>query len=116
MRSFQKQAMMKQQVYINILARQSGVDYSALINFETILVNMDEAKALTKNNQLVKTNQNQVRRCRCGYIKYLRMTSNYCPTFLSKGQKLAFSMGLSLSKIKKSSEYVAAEEEVNSLG
>ena len=67
---------MKQQVYINILARQSGVDYSALINFETILVNMDEAKALTKNNQLGKINQKQGRRCRCGSIKHLQIPSN----------------------------------------
>ena len=37
MRSFHKQAMMKQKIYENILARQSGVDYSPRIRFEKLL-------------------------------------------------------------------------------
>ena len=47
MRAFHIQEMMKQQIYDNILARQSGVDYSPGIHFQTSLVNMGESKALT---------------------------------------------------------------------
>ena len=52
MRAVHKQAMMKQQIYENILARRSGIYYSAGIRFQASLVNTDEAKSLTKNNQL----------------------------------------------------------------
>ena len=51
LRAFHKQAMIKQKIYENILARQSGVDYSPRIQFQTSLINMDKSKAITMNNQ-----------------------------------------------------------------
>ena len=51
LRALHKQAMIKQKIYENILASKSGMDYSPGIKFQTILINMDEAKALTMNNQ-----------------------------------------------------------------
>ena len=54
MRAFHNKAMMKQKMYKNMIVKQMGVDYSIVILFQTSLVNMDEAKALTKNNQLEK--------------------------------------------------------------
>ena len=51
LRAFHKQAMIKQQIYNNMLARRSGMDYSQGIHFQTSLVNMEEAKELTMNNQ-----------------------------------------------------------------
>ena len=47
--------MIKQQIYKNILARRSGMDYSPGIQFQTSLVNMDKAKALTMNNKPEKS-------------------------------------------------------------
>ena len=71
MRASHKQAIMKQRIYKNIIERQSRMDYSPGICFETILVNMYKAKALTKINQPEKSNQKQQIRCRYGSIKYL---------------------------------------------
>ena len=51
MRTFHDQAMMKQKIYKNILARRSGMNYSQGIRFFKSLVNMEEAKLLTKKNQ-----------------------------------------------------------------
>ena len=48
LRAFHKQAMIKQQIYYNMLARRSGMDYSPGIQFETSIINMEEAKELTK--------------------------------------------------------------------
>ena len=39
--SFHKQAMIKQQIYGNILARRSGVDYIPGIQFQTSLISID---------------------------------------------------------------------------
>ena len=55
--AFHKQSTMKQKIYENILARQSGMDYSTGIRFEKILVYIDKVKALNKNNQPEKSNQ-----------------------------------------------------------
>ena len=44
LRAFHKQAMTKQQIYDNILARRSGINYSQGIHFQKILINMEEAK------------------------------------------------------------------------
>ena len=44
LRAFHKQAMTKQQIYDNMLARRSGMDYSQEIQFETSIVNMKEAQ------------------------------------------------------------------------
>ena len=51
MRAFHKQAIIKQQMYKNILARQIGMDYSPGIQFQTIIINMDKSKSLTMNTQ-----------------------------------------------------------------
>ena len=50
MRALHKQAMMKQQIYESIISRRSGIYYSQGIRFQTRLVNVDESKALTKEN------------------------------------------------------------------
>ena len=50
MRAFLKQAMIKQQIYDNILVKRSEMHYSPRICLKTSLVNMDEAKALTVSN------------------------------------------------------------------
>ena len=49
-RAFHKQAMIKQQIYKNVLARRSVMDYSQGIQFQTSIINMEEAKELTMNN------------------------------------------------------------------
>ena len=48
--------MIKQQVYDNMLARRSGMDYTAGILFQTSIINMEQAQELTKNNQPEKWN------------------------------------------------------------
>ena len=67
--------MTKHKIYENILDRQSGMDNSPGTRFETSIVSMDEAKALTKSNQLEQSNQKQQRRCQCVSIKHLRITT-----------------------------------------
>ena len=57
LRAFHKQAMIKQQIYDNILARWSGMDYIKGIQFQTSLINMEEAQELTTNNQPKKSNR-----------------------------------------------------------
>ena len=54
MGAFHKQLITKQKIYDNILARRSGMYYSPGILFETIIVNIDEAKALTQTNNQKK--------------------------------------------------------------
>ena len=49
--AFHKQATMKQNIYENMLARRSGMDYIPGIQFQTSLINMEEAKELTIINQ-----------------------------------------------------------------
>ena len=70
LRAFHKQAMIKKQIYDNMLPRRSGMDYSQGIQFQTSLINMEEAKSLTINNQQ--------KQCRCGSIKHLRISSKTC--------------------------------------
>ena len=103
--AFHKQAMIKQQIYANMLERQLGMDYSQGIQFQTSLFNMEEAKELTMNNQH--------KQCRCGSIKQLRISSKDCPVGLviRKAKELALEMALCKSKAKKASEDAAAEEE-----
>ena len=57
LKAFHKQAMIKQQIYKNMFARQSGMDYSTGIQFETSLINAEEAKELTMRNQPKKINK-----------------------------------------------------------
>ena len=42
-----------------MLARRSGMDYSQGIQFQTSLINMEEAKELTMNNQVLASRNNQ---------------------------------------------------------
>ena len=56
-RAFRKQAMMKQQIYENMLARRIGMDYSPGIQFQTSLIYMYKAKALTISNRQVKSTE-----------------------------------------------------------
>ena len=55
MRAFDKQEIIKQQIYENMLERRSGMYYIPGIKFQTSPVNMDKSKALTMNNQLGKS-------------------------------------------------------------
>ena len=55
--AFHKQAMIKQKLYDNMLARRSGMDYSAGILFQTSIINMEQAQELTMNNQPEKCNK-----------------------------------------------------------
>ena len=50
--------------------------------------------------------KNQKKRCRCGSIKHLRVSSNYFPVGLAiiEANKLALGMGLSQSEAKKEAE------------
>ena len=51
LRAFHKQAMINQWIYNNMLARLSGMDYSQGIQFETSIINMEEAPEFTMNNK-----------------------------------------------------------------
>ena len=75
LRAFHMQAMIKQQIYNNMLARRSGMNYSQGIQFQKSIVNMEEAKGLTINNQQ--------KHCKCGSIKHLRISSKNCPVGLA---------------------------------
>ena len=85
------------------------MDYSPGIQFQTILINMDESKSLTTSNQ---PENKQQKRCQCGSTKHLRVTSRDCPVGLAirRAKKLALGMGLSQSKENNSAEDAAAEE------
>ena len=99
LRAFHKQAMIKQKIYDDMLARKSWMDYSPGIQVQTSLINMEEAKSLTIRNQ---PDMKQQEWCRCGSIKHLQVTSKYCPVELAiiKAKKLALGVGLSESKAK----------------
>ena len=110
MRAFHKQSMIKQQIYENMLAQRSGMEYSTGIKFQTSIINMEEAKVLTTSNQ---PENKQQKRCQCGSIKYSRVTSTDFPVGLAirKAKKLALGVGLSQSEAKKAAEDTTAEEE-----
>ena len=61
------------------------MEYSPGIQFQTILINMEEAKALTTSNHMVKKQPNW---CWCGSINHLQVTSKY------------FLVGLEIGKAK----------------
>ena len=110
LRSFHKEAIMRQHIYENMLARRSGVDYIPEIHSQKIIINMEEAKSLTTRNQLEKKQQN---RCRCVSINHLRVISKDCSVGLSirKAKKSYLGMGISQPEENKSEEYIASEEE-----
>ena len=97
--------MIKQQTYDNMLARRSGMEYSQGIQFQTSLVNMEEAKKLTMNNQQ--------KRCRCGSVKHLRISSKDFPVGLTirKAKKSTLETAPSKLEANKAAEDSAAEEE-----
>ena len=66
---------------------------------------MEEAKKITINNQQ--------KRCRCGSIKHLRISSKDCPLGLAitSDKKLALETAPSKLEAKKAAEDAAAEEE-----
>ena len=86
------------------------MEYSQGMQFETSIINMEEAQELTMNNKLGKKQQKW---CQCGSIKHSRVTSKDCPVELAirKAKKLALGMALSKSEAKKAEEDAAAEEE-----
>ena len=88
-----------------MIASQSGMDYSQGIQFQTSLVNTEEAKELTTNNQQ--------KRCRCGSVKHLRISSKDCPVGLAirMAKKLAFETAPSKLEANKAAEDAAEEEE-----
>ena len=51
LRALHTQEMMKQQIYENMLVRRSGVYYIPGIQFQTSLINMEEAKELIMRNK-----------------------------------------------------------------
>ena len=56
---------------------------------------------------------NQQKRCRCGSVKHLRISSKDCPVVLAirKAKKLALETAPSKLEAKKAAEDAAAEEE-----
>ena len=60
LRAFHKQATIKKQIYNKIIAKRSGMYYSQDIQFETSLINMEEAQELTMNNEPKKSNRSGV--------------------------------------------------------
>ena len=95
-----------------MLARRSGMDYSAGTLFQTSIINMEQAQELTMNNQPEKMEQ---KRCRCGSIKHSQVSTKDCPMGLAmrKAKKMALGMALSKSEAKKAVEDAASEEERN---
>ena len=57
LRDFHKQVIIKQQIYDNMLARRSGMDYSPGIHLKTSLIKMEEEKSITMSNQPEKKQQ-----------------------------------------------------------
>ena len=90
------------------------MDYSPGIKFQKSLINLEEAKELTMSNQPEKK---QKKRCPCGSIKHLRVSSKDCPVGLAiiKSKTTALGMGLSQSEAKKASEDTTAEVEIKFL-
>ena len=80
LRYFHKQAMIPQNFYKNMLARQSEMDYSAWIQFQKSFIYTEEAKQLTMRNQ---PERKQQKRCWCGSIKNLRVSSKDWPVLLA---------------------------------
>ena len=103
---------MKQNIYDNVLARNSGMDYSPGIQFQTSIINMKEAKELTMSNQSEKK---QKKRCRCGSINHLQVTSKDYPVVLAirKAKNLALGVGLSQYKAKKAQQMQPQKKRAN---
>ena len=87
-----------------MLARQSGMDYSKGIQFQKSLVNTEEGKGLTMNNQQ--------KHCKCGSVKHLRISHRDFPIGLAirEAKKLALETAPSKLEAKKAAEDAEAEE------
>ena len=72
--------MIKQQIYDKMLARRIGMDCSPGIQFQTSLINMEQAKELTMRSQPEKKQQKP---CRYGSIKHSLVSSKYFPVGLA---------------------------------
>ena len=107
--AFHKQAMIKQQIYDNMFARQSGMDYSQGIHFQTSLVNTEEAKGLTMNNQQ--------KHCKCGPVKHLHISRRdfHVGIAIRKAKKSVLETAPSKLEANKAVEDSAAEEEIKCL-
>ena len=110
LRSFHKQAMFKQKIYDNMLARRSGTEYIKGRTFQTSFINMEEAQELTMN---IQPKRKQHKRCRCVSVKHLRISSKDCPVghAIRKAKISASEMALYKYEAKKTAEDAAAEEE-----
>ena len=88
-----------------MLARRSGMDYSQGIQFQTSLVNIEQAKVLTMKNQQ--------KQCKCGSVNHLRIRHKDCPVGLEirKAKKLAFETAPYKLEANKAAENSSAEEE-----
>ena len=62
MRAFHKKEITKQQIYENIPARRSDMNYRPGMRFETSLITMEKSKAPTTRSQPEKPNQKQQNR------------------------------------------------------
>ena len=74
LRALHKQEIFKKQIYDNILASQSGVDYSQVTQFQTSLINTEEAQELTMKNQQKKATKAVpvwLHQALTGYFKWL---------------------------------------------
>ena len=74
--------MIKQKKFKNILARQSEMDYSPGMQFQTSIINTDKKKSLTMNNQPGKSIDKNKRYQR-GLLEHLRITYKEFPIRLS---------------------------------
>ena len=81
------------------------MNYSQGIQFQTSLVNMEEAKGHTMNNQQ--------KQWKCGSVKHLCISHKDCPVGLAirKSKKSALETAPSKLEAKKAEEDAAAEEE-----
>ena len=81
-------------MYDKILARRIGIDYGPGIQFQTGLVNMDKAKALTMNNQTGKSTDKKNRYSVAPQITYVSPQMNDLQGFPNETQKKALGMGI----------------------
>ena len=87
------------------------MDYSPGIQFQTGLINMDEAKSVTMNNQPGKSTYKKNRAGVAPQSTNVSPQRNSHQGYLTKTQKNDFEMGPSQQEAKKASEYVLAETE-----
>ena len=93
MRRFNTFAKMKQQLYEDKLASDSGMDYGPGIMFETSMINQKNkigdmlSLGMTTEKVNKKDNKNNLKTCWCGSFEHSRVTSKGCP--VGKARKSA---------------------------